>query len=183
MVFAGKVFQQIVGIPIGTNCVPLLADIQWWFVYQDTFVPGRYFRINKFSGLLNRPLVRTWKSVPHFLSTVGARINESSLYFFSHMKQNLYSLALDREETVGVSVQFHIQVPRWYIVHKQPRVWELHGPDVSRWTRDQRHHREEHFCYLLGFTSVNREGWSTSHFHLWQTRRFQFPYHKLSVPE
>ena len=27
VVFAGKVFQQTVGIPIGTNCVPLLANI------------------------------------------------------------------------------------------------------------------------------------------------------------
>ena len=38
--------------------------IQWWIIYPDTFVPGRYFRINKFSGLLNCPLVRTWKWVP-----------------------------------------------------------------------------------------------------------------------
>ena len=35
--------------------------------------------------------------------------------------------ALNREETVGVSVQFHIQVHRWYLVHKQPRVWESLG--------------------------------------------------------
>ena len=28
------------------------------------FVPGRCFRINKFSGLMNRPLVYLWKSVP-----------------------------------------------------------------------------------------------------------------------
>ena len=27
VVFAGKVFQQIIGIPMGTNCTPLLADI------------------------------------------------------------------------------------------------------------------------------------------------------------
>ena len=26
VVFAGKVFQQIVGIPMGTNCAPLLAE-------------------------------------------------------------------------------------------------------------------------------------------------------------
>ena len=26
VVFAGKVFQQIIGIPMGTNCAPLLAD-------------------------------------------------------------------------------------------------------------------------------------------------------------
>ena len=27
VVFKGKVFQQITGIPMGTNCAPLLADI------------------------------------------------------------------------------------------------------------------------------------------------------------
>ena len=31
VVFAGKVFQQIIGIPMGTNCIPLLADI---FLYS-----------------------------------------------------------------------------------------------------------------------------------------------------
>ena len=31
VVFAGKVFQQTVGIPMGTNCAPLLADI---FLYS-----------------------------------------------------------------------------------------------------------------------------------------------------
>jgi hypothetical protein len=25
--FGGKLFQQVVGIPMGTNCAPLLADI------------------------------------------------------------------------------------------------------------------------------------------------------------
>ena len=98
VVFAGKVFQQIVGIPIGTNCAPLLADI---FVYS-------------------------------------------------------YEA---EEETVGASIQFHIQVHRWCFVHKQPRVWELPGPDVSRWTRDQRHDREQHFCFLPGLLlSIGRDG-------------------------
>ena len=31
VVFAGKVFQQIIGIPMGTNCAPLLADL---FLYS-----------------------------------------------------------------------------------------------------------------------------------------------------
>ena len=31
VVFVGKVFQQIVGIPMGTNCAPLLADV---FLYS-----------------------------------------------------------------------------------------------------------------------------------------------------
>ena len=33
VVFAGKVFQLTVGIPMGTNCAPLLADI---FLYIHT---------------------------------------------------------------------------------------------------------------------------------------------------
>ena len=55
--------------------------LQWWWVNADTFVPGQYFWINEFSGLLNRPLVLTWKSVPSlFVRTIGAQIKESSLY-------------------------------------------------------------------------------------------------------
>ena len=46
-----------------TNCPMLMnrirKQVQWWFVYPDTFVPGRYFQINKFSGLLNHPFIWT----------------------------------------------------------------------------------------------------------------------------
>ena len=37
MVFAGKVSQQPVGIPMGTNCVPLLADI-FLYAYEAKFI-------------------------------------------------------------------------------------------------------------------------------------------------
>ena len=43
-------------------------DIQWWFINADMFVPNRYFRINKISGLLNRPSVQKRKSVFALLS-------------------------------------------------------------------------------------------------------------------
>ena len=36
------------------------------------FVSGQYFRINKFSGFLNGPLVRTWKWVPTFFVRTSA---------------------------------------------------------------------------------------------------------------
>ena len=53
MVFAGKVFQQIVGIPMGTNCAPLLADI-FLYSYEAEFIQsflstGR----KKFASLFN----------------------------------------------------------------------------------------------------------------------------------
>ena len=37
VVFGGKVFQQIVGIPMGTNCAPLLADILL-YSYEEEFI-------------------------------------------------------------------------------------------------------------------------------------------------
>ena len=37
VVFGGKVFQQIVGIPRGTNCAPLLADLLL-YSYEAEFI-------------------------------------------------------------------------------------------------------------------------------------------------
>ena len=130
VVFAGKVFQQTVGIPMGTNCAPLLADI-----------------------------------------------------FLNSYEADFIVFALNGKETVSILVQFHLQVHRWCIVHKQPRIRKLSGPDVTCWTWDQGNHWEHHFCFFPRITSVDWEGWSTSHFHLRQARWFQFPHHKLSVPE
>ena len=49
-------------------------SVKWWFVNPDTFLSSRYFRINKFSGLLNRPSVQERKSV----TTLFVRISEIS---------------------------------------------------------------------------------------------------------
>ena len=67
--------------------------------------------------------------------------------------------------------------------HKQPIFGNLSWPDVSCWTWDQGHHREYHFCFLHRFTSVDWEGWSTSHFYLRQTKWCHIPHNKLSVLE
>ena len=37
--FAGQVFQQTVGIPMGTNCAPLLADL-FLYSYEADFIQG-----------------------------------------------------------------------------------------------------------------------------------------------
>ena len=37
VVSAGKVFRQIVGIPMGTNCAPLLADM-FLYSYEAEFI-------------------------------------------------------------------------------------------------------------------------------------------------
>ena len=37
VVFAGKVFQQIIGVPMGTNCATLLANI-FLYSYEAEFI-------------------------------------------------------------------------------------------------------------------------------------------------
>ena len=32
------------------------AELQWWFVYPDMFVPGRHFRIKEFSRITELPI-------------------------------------------------------------------------------------------------------------------------------
>ena len=36
MQFDGMVYQQIVGIPMGTNCVPLIADLFLYCLMRET---------------------------------------------------------------------------------------------------------------------------------------------------
>ena len=44
--FGGQVFQQTVGIPMGTNCAPLLADL-YLYSYEAEFIQGLLKRGNK----------------------------------------------------------------------------------------------------------------------------------------
>jgi hypothetical protein len=39
VIFGGCVFQQTVGMPMGTNCAPLLADL-FLYLYQADFIQG-----------------------------------------------------------------------------------------------------------------------------------------------
>ena len=67
--------------------------------------------------------------------------------------------ALNGKESISISVQSDVQVHRWCIVHKQPRIRKLSGTDVSCWTWYQGHHRVHHFCYFLDLLlSIGRDG-------------------------
>ena len=39
VIFGGRVFQQTVGIPMSTNCVPLLANL-FLYSYEADFIQG-----------------------------------------------------------------------------------------------------------------------------------------------
>ena len=123
VVFAGKVFQQIVGIPMGTNCAPLLADI-FLHSYEAEFIQS---------------LLSTERK------QLESRFNFTSINNteFKNYLGQMYPVELKIKDTTESNIS----------------------------------------ASYLGFTSVDREGRSTSHFHLWQTWRFQFPHHKFSAPE
>ena len=130
--FAGKVFQQTFGIPMGTNCAPLLAYI---FLYSN-------------EADFIQSLLSTGKK------KLASRFNLTYRYLSVFIRSVFHIVfALNGKETVGISVQSHLQVHRWCIVHKQPRIRKLSGPDVSCWTWNQGHHRKHHFWFLPIFSS------------------------------
>ena len=118
VVFAGKVFQQTVGIPMGTNCAPLLADI-FLYSYEADFIQS---------------LLSTGKK------HLASRLNLTYRYIDD-------VLSINNQEFEN------------YLGQMYP-------------AEHQGHHREHDFCFLPRFTSVDWEGWSTSHFHLRQARWF-----------
>ena len=115
VIFARKVFKQIVGIPMGTNCAPLLADI-FLYSYEADFIQG---------------LLSTGKK----------------------------------------KLAFQFNFTRRYI----DDVLSINNPDFKIiWVRcislnlRSKHDREQHLCFLLGFTPVDRKGRSAEHFPLRQ---------------
>ena len=133
------------------------------------FVRGEFHIVNKYSG---DDIIKMLEFLVDNIFLIFAEKVFQQIYRYSNGNQlclsssrhislliwsRIYTVfALNWQETVWISVQFHIKVHRRCFVHKQPRVWELPGPDVSRWTRDQRHDREHHFWFSPGFTSVDR---------------------------
>ena len=129
--FGGKVFQQIVGIPMGTNYAPLLADIFLYSYEADV--------------------------IQYLLSTGKKKLASQFNFTYRYIDDVLSIINPDFEKYLGQMYPAELEI--------------------------KKHDREQHLCFLFGFTPVNRKGRSAAHFPLRQTWRFQLPYHKLSVPE
>ena len=106
VVFAGKVFQQIIGIPMGTNCAPLLADI-FLYSYEAEFIQS-------------------------LLSTGWKRLASQFNFTYRYNDDDLSINNPDFENYLG----------------------QMYPPELEiKYTTG-----EQHFCFLLGFTPVNRLG-------------------------
>ena len=127
MVFAGKVFQQIVGIPIRTHCAPLLADI-FLYSYEAEFIQSLLSTGRKqFASRFNF----TYRYIDDVLS-----INNPK---FENYLGQMYPVELEIKDT-----------------------------------------REQHFCFLPGFTSVDRE-WQQLHTSIYD-KRDDFNFHITNLP-
>ena len=74
----GVIFQQVIGIPMGTNCAPLLADL---FLYSYAS-EAEFIQTLIKSGIVNCPFL-------------NSNITQSPAYIFFH---NLHvTLALDQK--------------------------------------------------------------------------------------
>jgi hypothetical protein len=85
--FGGRVFQQTVGIPMGTNRVPLLADL-YLYSYEADFIQG-LLRKNE------KKLARSFNFMFRYIDDVLSLHNSRFGYFVDH----IYSIELEIKDT------------------------------------------------------------------------------------
>ncbi|KAK3108807.1 hypothetical protein FSP39_016181 [Pinctada imbricata] len=91
VVFGGKVFQQIVGIPMGTNCAPLLIDI-FLYSYEAEFIQSL---VSEGKRYLASDLNFTYRYIDDVLS-----INNQK---FADYQSRIYPSELEIKETTDTN--------------------------------------------------------------------------------
>ena len=87
VVFGGRVFQQTVGIPMGTNCAPLLADL-FLYSYEADFIQGL---LKKNEKILARSFNFTFRYIDDVLSLNNPK--------FSDFVDRIYPYELEIKDT------------------------------------------------------------------------------------
>jgi hypothetical protein len=87
VIFCGRVFQQTVGIPMGTNCAPLLADL-FLYSYEAYFIQ-RLLKKNE------KKLARSFNFTFHCIDDVLS-LNNSR---FGDFVDRIYPIELEIKDT------------------------------------------------------------------------------------
>ena len=87
VMFGGRVFQQTVGIPMGTNCVPLLTDT-FLYSYEADFIQGL---LKKNGKELARSFNFTFRYIDDVLSLNNSR--------FGDFVDRIYHIELEIKDT------------------------------------------------------------------------------------
>jgi hypothetical protein len=87
VMFGGRVLQQTVGIPMSTNCAPLLADL-FLYSYEAEFIQGLLKKSKK-------KLARSFNFTFRYIDDVLSRSNSR----FSDFVDRIYSIELEIKDT------------------------------------------------------------------------------------
>ena len=87
VIFGGRVFQQTVGIPMGTNCAPLLADL-FLYSYEEDFIQGLLKKNEK-------KLARSFNFTFRYIDNVPSLNNAS----FGDFVDRVYPIKLEIKDT------------------------------------------------------------------------------------
>jgi hypothetical protein len=87
VMFGGRVFQQTVGIPMGTNCAALLADL-FLYSYEADFIQGLFKKNEK---KLARSFNFTFRYIDNVLSLNNSR--------FGDFVDRIYPIELEIKDT------------------------------------------------------------------------------------
>jgi hypothetical protein len=87
VIFGGRVFQQTVGIPMGTNCAPLLTDL-FLYSYETDFIQEP---LKKNEKKLDRSFNFTFRYIDDALSLNNSR--------FGDFVDRIYPIELDIKDT------------------------------------------------------------------------------------
>jgi hypothetical protein len=87
VMFGGRVFQQTVGIPMGTNCSPLIADL-FLYSYEADFMQG-FLKKNEMK--IARSFNFTFRYIDDVLSLNNSR--------FCDFVDRIYPIELEIEDT------------------------------------------------------------------------------------
>ena len=88
VIFGGRVFQQTVGIPMGTNCAPLLADL-FLYSYEANFIQGL---LKKKEKKLAQPFNFTFRYIDDAISLNNSR--------FGDFVDCIYVIDLETKDTI-----------------------------------------------------------------------------------
>ena len=106
--FGTKLYRQIVGIPMGTNCAPLVADL-FLFCYERDFMTS-------LSDVKQAELIEAFKSTSRYLDDL---LNIDNLYF-EGMVNNIYppKLQLNKANTADTEAPFldlHLSISNGFV--------------------------------------------------------------------
>ena len=90
--FGGRVFQQTVGIPTGTNCAPLLADL-FLYSYEANFIHGLLKKNEK-------KLARSFNFIFRYIDDVLS-LNNSR---FGDFVDGIYPIELEIKDTTDTDM-------------------------------------------------------------------------------